>query len=156
MNQEVKRRDTIVFWKKSLLHQSTKLTHQTLYREKSVAEVFFKQWLNVEDCVWNGILLYSYHWICTDCNKDLIYGKRFRYRLLLLLCSSLSLLLPFLLLYYFYYWNFRCYISIVIIIIINIGLILTTIIIIFVNLLFYYCIIVLSLLTFIIYHYSFQ
>ena len=36
------------------------------------------QWgLNVEDCVWNSVLLYFYHWICTDCNKDLIYGNDF-------------------------------------------------------------------------------
>ena len=33
--------------------------------------------LNVEDCVCNSVLLYSYHWICTDCNKDLTYGNNF-------------------------------------------------------------------------------
>ena len=37
-------RDTIVFWKMSLLHWLTKLTHQTLYREKTIAEVFCRQW----------------------------------------------------------------------------------------------------------------
>ena len=47
--------------------------------------------LNLEDCVWNSVLLCCYHWICTDCNKDLIYGKRFWYQLLLLLFSSVSL-----------------------------------------------------------------
>ena len=90
--------------------------------------------LNVEDCVSNSVLLYSYHWICMDCNTDFIYGKRFWYRLLflfiLLLFSSLSVLLPFLLLYCFYYYNLCDYISILIIIIINIGIIITTIIII--------------------------
>ena len=38
------RRDTIDFWKKSLLHWSTKLTHQTLYREKTIGEVLWRQW----------------------------------------------------------------------------------------------------------------
>ena len=33
--------------------------------------------LNTEDCVRNSVLLFSYHWICTDCNKDLIYGNDF-------------------------------------------------------------------------------
>ena len=33
------RRDTIVFWKMSLLYWLTKLTHQTLYREKTIGEV---------------------------------------------------------------------------------------------------------------------
>ena len=27
--------------------------------------------------VWNSILPYSYHWICMDCNKDLIYRNDF-------------------------------------------------------------------------------
>ena len=38
------RRDTMVFWKMSLLHWLTKLTHQTLYREKIIGEVFWRQW----------------------------------------------------------------------------------------------------------------
>ena len=38
------RRDTMVFWKMSLLHWLTKLTHQTLYREKTIGEVFWRQW----------------------------------------------------------------------------------------------------------------
>ena len=33
--------------------------------------------LNVEDCLRNRVLLYSYHWIYTDCNKDLTYGNDF-------------------------------------------------------------------------------
>ena len=34
------------------------------------------QWvLYIEDCSWNSVLLYSYHWICMDCNNNLIYGK---------------------------------------------------------------------------------
>ena len=45
--------------------------------------------MNVEDCVWNSILLHSNKWIGTDCNKDLIYGKQFWYQLLLLLSLSL-------------------------------------------------------------------
>ena len=38
------RRDTINFWKKSLLHWLTKLTHQTLYRQKTIGEVLWRQW----------------------------------------------------------------------------------------------------------------
>ena len=38
------RRDTIAFWKMSLLHWLTKLTHQTLYREKTIGEVLWRQW----------------------------------------------------------------------------------------------------------------
>ena len=37
-------RDTIVFWKMSLLHWLTKLTHQTLYRKKTIGEVLWRQW----------------------------------------------------------------------------------------------------------------
>ena len=37
-------RDIIVFWKMSLLHWLTKPTHQTLYREKTIGEVFWRQW----------------------------------------------------------------------------------------------------------------
>ena len=33
--------------------------------------------LNVEDCLQNMVLLYSYHWIYKDCNKDLTYGNDF-------------------------------------------------------------------------------
>ena len=36
--------DTIVFWKMSLLHWLTKLTHQILYREKTIGEALWKQW----------------------------------------------------------------------------------------------------------------
>ena len=38
------RRDTIVFRKMSPLHWLTKLTHQTLYREKTIGEVLWRQW----------------------------------------------------------------------------------------------------------------
>ena len=38
------RRDAMVFWKMSLLHWLTKLTHQTLYKEKTIGEVFWRQW----------------------------------------------------------------------------------------------------------------
>ena len=107
--------------------------------------------LNVEDCVWNNVLPCSYHWICTDCNKDLIYGKRFCYRLLLLLFS-----LPFLLLYCFYYDDYCDFISILIIIIINIGITITTIIINFMMLLLLLLHHFLSLLTLTIYHHYFQ
>ena len=34
----------MVFWKMSLLHSLTKLTHQTLHREKIIGEVFWRQW----------------------------------------------------------------------------------------------------------------
>ena len=37
------RRDTIAFWKMSLLHWWTKLTYQTLYREKITGEVLWRQ-----------------------------------------------------------------------------------------------------------------
>ena len=59
--------------------------------------------LNVEDCVWNSILLYSYYWICTDCNKDLIYGNDFFFLLppWLFWCSSCN--------YYWSWFNCRCY-----------------------------------------------
>ena len=38
------RKDTIVFWKMSLLYWLTKLTHQTIYREKTIGEVLRRQW----------------------------------------------------------------------------------------------------------------
>ena len=38
------RRDTIAFWKMSLLHWLTKLTHQTLYKEKTIGEILWRQW----------------------------------------------------------------------------------------------------------------
>ena len=37
------RGDTIAFWKMSLLQWLTKLTHQTLYREKITGEVLWRQ-----------------------------------------------------------------------------------------------------------------
>ena len=37
------RRDTIAFWKMSLLHWWTKLAYQTLYREKIIGEVLWRQ-----------------------------------------------------------------------------------------------------------------
>ena len=37
-------RDTIAFWKMSLLHWLKKLTSHTLYREKIIGEVFWRQW----------------------------------------------------------------------------------------------------------------
>ena len=79
-------------------------------------------------------MLYSYYWICTDCNGDLIYGERLCYRLLLVLYTSLSLLLPFYLRDCFCYYSLCDYISILIIIV-SIGVIITTIIIIFMTLL---------------------
>ena len=38
------RRDTIAFSKMCLLQWVTKLTHQTLYREKIIGEVLWRQW----------------------------------------------------------------------------------------------------------------
>ena len=37
------RRDTIAFWKMSILHWLTKRTHQTLYREKIIGEILWRQ-----------------------------------------------------------------------------------------------------------------
>ena len=75
------RKDTVVFWKISLLNWLTKLTHQTLCREKTIGEVFWRQWRHVDwtlkNCYWNSVLLYSYHWISSGCNKDLIYRNNF-------------------------------------------------------------------------------
>ena len=34
----------MVFWKMSLLHWLTKPTHQSLYREKTIGEVFWRHW----------------------------------------------------------------------------------------------------------------
>ena len=91
------------------------------FREKKLLENNLKKimprGLNVEYCVWNSVLLYPYHWIWTDCNKELIHGKFFWHRLLLLLFSLLALLLLLLLLYCFYYYYIRDHISILIIII---------------------------------------
>ena len=42
-------RATIVFWKMSLLHWFTKLTHQTLYRKKTIGDVLWRQWCH-GDC----------------------------------------------------------------------------------------------------------
>ena len=102
---------------------------------RSILKAMTLQGLNVEECVRNSVLRYSYQWISTDCNKELIYGKRFWYQLLLLLFLSLSLLWPFLLLYCFYYDDLCDYVSILIIIIINIVIKITTIIISFMTLL---------------------
>ena len=38
------RRGSIVFWKMFLLHWLAKLTHQTLYWGKTIAEIFWIQW----------------------------------------------------------------------------------------------------------------
>ena len=38
------RKETMVFWRISLLHWLTKLTHQTFYKEKTIGEVFWRQW----------------------------------------------------------------------------------------------------------------
>ena len=84
---------------------------------KSTLKTMMAWGLNAEGCVSNSVLLYFYHWICTDCNKDLMYGKRFWSRLSLLF-SSLSLLLQFLLLHCFYYYNLCDYISLLIILLI--------------------------------------
>ena len=65
---------TIVFCNIPLLHWLTKLTHQ---RENFWRSTMALWRLNVEDCAWNSVLLYSYHWIYMDCNKDLIYGNFF-------------------------------------------------------------------------------
>ena len=40
---------------------------------RSTLKTMVPWWLNIEDCVWSSILLYSYLWIYTECNKDLIY-----------------------------------------------------------------------------------
>ena len=86
--------------------------------------------LNFEDCLWNSVLLYSYHWICTDCNKDLIYRNDFG-----TLFSSLSLLLPFLWLCCFYCCFLHDCVGVLLAIIIGVGLIVATIVVIFVALL---------------------
>ena len=55
-------------------------TSNHLQREsywRSILKTMAPWGLNVEDCIWNSVLLYSYHWICTDCNKDLIYRNDF-------------------------------------------------------------------------------
>ena len=74
------KKDTRAFWRMSLLHWLTVLTHQTLHREKSIGEVLWSQQchveLNVEDCL-NSTLIYSCHWIITGCNKTWIMGNDF-------------------------------------------------------------------------------
>ena len=136
---------------------------------RSTLKTMTPWWLKVEDFVWNSISRYSYDWICTDCTKDLIYGKRFWYRLLLfVILSSLSLLLPFLVLHCFYYYYLCDDISILIIIIINFGATTTPITIIFMTLLllWHHCFVpfntyyisslfsIFSLLLLLLYHYS--
>ena len=58
------RRDTMVFWKMSLLHWLTKLTHQTLYREKTIGEVFWTQWRH-QDWTLKTVFELAFYFILT-------------------------------------------------------------------------------------------
>ena len=122
--------------------------------------------LNVEDCVWNSVLLYSYQWIWTDCNKDLIYENdlytdyycfyfhhyrccwRFHY-------TFFSLLLPFSLLFCFYCCYLRDCVG-VLLVIIGVGVIVAAIVVIFVALLLLLLHHYLFFLTLVWYHHVFN
>ena len=133
------RRDTIVFRKMSPLHWLTKLTHQTLYREKTIGELLWRQWRHgdwmlktVSEIVFFFILTTGFKWIVIRTYKSL--WKRFWYRLLLFLLSSLSLLLLFSLLFCFY-CCYLCKCIGVLLVIIGVGVIVAAIVVIFVALL---------------------
>ena len=106
---------------------------------RSILKTMAPRGLNAEDCVSNSILLCSYYWICTDCNKDLIYGNDLWYRLLMFLFSSLSLLFPFLWLFFVCFFRFvtvsvlRDCVGVLLVIIIEVVLIVAAIVVIFVG-----------------------
>ena len=79
------RRDIIVFRKMSLLHWLTKLTHQTLYREKAIGELLWRQWCHgdwmlktVSEIVFCFILTTRFKWIVIRTwFMDTIFGTNY-------------------------------------------------------------------------------
>ena len=119
--------DTIAFWKISLLHWLTKVTNHTLYREKIIGEVLWRQWCHGD---WTLKTLSE----IAFCFILATGFKRFWYQLLLFLLSSLSLLLSF----WLPFCSFCCYFCNcvgVLLVIIGVGVIVATIALIFVALL---------------------
>ena len=106
------RRDTIAFWKMSLLHWLTKLTHQTLYREKIIGEVLWRQWCHgdwtlktVSEIAFCFILATGFKRIVIrtfganyDCLYFLLYHCccRFHYPFVLVVAISVTVLVFFL------------------------------------------------------------
>ena len=80
------RRNTTGFFKMCLLHWLTKLTRQTLWRDKILEKYSSDNestGLNIDNFVWNNVLLYSCH--CTDGNNKFIYERRYCYQYIYML-----------------------------------------------------------------------
>ena len=92
------RRDTIAFWKMSLLHWLTKLTHQTLYREKTIGEVLWRQWRH-GDWTLKTVSEIAFCFILATGFKRIVIRTWFTETILvpiiIVSTSSLLLLLPF-------------------------------------------------------------
>ena len=92
------RRDTIAFWKMSLLHWLTKLTHQTLYREKIIGEVLWRQWRH-GDWTLKTVSEIAFCFILATGFKRIVIRTWFTETILvpiiIVSTSSLLLLLPF-------------------------------------------------------------
>ena len=138
------RRDTIAFWKMSLLHWFTKLTHQTLFREKATGEVLWMQWRH-EDWTLKTVSEIVFCFIFATGFKRVVISTRFTetifwYQWLLFLLSSLSLLLRFSL-PFCSYCCYLCNCGGVLLVIIGVCVIVAAIVVIFVVLLLllHYC-----------------
>ena len=89
----------MVFWKMSLLHWLAKPTHQTLYREKIIGEIFWRQWCH-RDWTFKTVSEIIFCFICTTGFVWIVIRTWFMETILLLIINvptlSLSLLFPFL------------------------------------------------------------
>ena len=122
----------------SLFHWLAKLTHQTLYREKTIGKVSWRQWCHGD---WTLKILSEivFCFILTTGFVQIVIRfdlrKRFWYRLLLFLFSLPSLLLPFLWLCCFWCCCLQDCVGVLLVISIEVILIVAAIVVIFIALL---------------------
>ena len=132
-----RRRDTIVFLTMFLLHSLTKPNHQTLYREKTIGEVFWRQWCH-EKWTLKTVSEIAFCFILTTeflrTETRIWFTETILVPIIIVTISSLSLLLAFLLLYCFYCCCLRDCVGVLLAIIICVGVIASAIAVMFVAL----------------------
>ena len=133
------RRDTMVFWKMSLLHWLTKLTHQTLYREKTIGIVFWRQWRH-RDWMLRTVSEIAFCLILTTGFALIVIGTWFTETILVLITNvpifiTIITVPVFMILFFFFGSCLRDCVDVLLVIIIEVGLIVVAIVVIFVALL---------------------
>ena len=129
------RRDTIAFWMMSQLHWLTRLTHQTLYREKTIGEILWRK-CHHWDWTLKTVSEIAFCFILATGFKQIVIRTWFTETILAPIVSSFtpSLLLPFSL----PFCSYCCYLHNcigVLIVIIGVDVIVAAIVVIFVALL---------------------